>query len=297
MRWGYRAIRCGRTSLPDDNGSPDFRRNERTIEVPENRTVGGIVGRVIVDVEPDDDILTYELVRLGNDGARENIPDDDTNINNADVDFFEIDRKTGDITLRKMLSYEDDDGRDYTTAIEAGKYKFIVRATDPSNEGQDPANPGVYRDQDEITVTVEALKGNDAPRVTEGDADIEVDEANQREKDDEEDNYFINLGFELTTGANPVLVESSDNPNLYKDDDPDDPDNPSWSLAGPDRDWFRLGTPDDGIGRRLVFKQGFEPDYEDPKDRYRDNLYEVTVVVHDDDKSHRHQGCQGQGHE
>ena len=270
----------------DDNGSPDFRRNERTIGVPEDLTPGGTVGRVIVDVEPDDDILTYELVRLGNDGARANIPDDDNNPNNDDVDFFEIDPETGNIKLKKMLSYEADDGRTYDTGtppIEAGKYKFIVRATDPSNEGEDPDNHGVYRDQDEITITVEALKRNDAPKVTEGDADIEVNEANGRAKDDGEDHYFINLGFELTTGANPGLVESDTNPNLYKDDDPDDPDNPSWSLAGPDSDRFALGTPDDGIGRRLVFKQGFEPDYEKPKDDYGDNLYEVTVVVHDND--------------
>ena len=271
--------------LPGDNGSPDFRRNERTIEVAEDMLEGQTVGRVIVDDEPDNDILTYELVRLGNDGARTNIPKDDDNPNNADVDFFQIDPETGNVTLRKMLSYEDDDGRTYGTGtppIEAGKYKFIVRATDPSNEGEDPDNTGVYRDQDEITITVKALKRNDAPKVTEGDADIEVDEANSRERDDGEDNYFINLGFGLTTATPPVLEELDTNPNLYKDDDPDDPDNPSWSLAGPDSDWFALGTPDDGIGRRLVFKQDFEPDYEDPKDRYRDNLYEVTVVVHDD---------------
>jgi hypothetical protein len=258
-----------RADVPDDeNGSPDFQRNERTIEVPEDLTPGGIVGRVIVDREPDRDILTYELVAVA-------AP------NNDDVDFFEIDPETGNVTVKKMLSYEADDGRG--AGVTAGEYKFIVRATDPSGESdEDPPGSGIRRDRDDITITVKALKRNDAPKVTEGDADIEVNEANGRAKDDEEDHYFINLGFELTTGANPVLVESSDNPNLYKDDDPDDPDNPSWSLAGPDRNWFALGTPDDGIGRRLVFKQGFEPDYEDPKDRYRDNLYEVTVVVHDD---------------
>ena len=87
------------------------------------------------------------MVRLGNAGARNNIPDDDNNPNNADVDFFEIDPETGNVTVKKMLSYEADDGRglQYCEST-AGEYKFIVRATDPSGESDEdpPDSSGVY---------------------------------------------------------------------------------------------------------------------------------------------------------
>ena len=277
----------------EDNGSPDFRRNERTIEVPETTPVGGAVGTVIVDDEPDGDTLTYELVALGGDQKTEELAKlndenwDPENPNNADVDFFEIDPATGAVTVKKMLSYEADDDRTPYTGADAltpGEYKFIVRATDPSGEGADTGvTPNVYRDSDEITVTVKATQANEAPKVTEGLADLTIDEANSREKDDEEPNYFINLGYQLSTPDDPNsdLEFNPANLNLYKDDDADAPDNPSWTVEGPDKDWFALGTPDDGIGRRLVFKQGFEPDFENPSDTNRDNVYEVTVVVRD----------------
>ena len=271
----------------EDNGSPDFRRNERTIEVPETTPVDGAVGTVIVDDEPDGDILTYELVPLGGDELTEklNAGSRKDTANNADVDFFEINPETGAITIKKMLSYEaDDDRTPYTGADELltpGEYKFIVRATDPSNEGADRGvTPHVYRDSDEITVTVKATQENEAPKVTEGLADLTINEANSREKEDGKANYFINLGY-LPTGADSNLELDPDNLNLYKDDDADAPDNPSWVVDGPDKDWFALATPDDGIGRRLVFEPGFEPDFENPSDTNRDNVYEVTVVVRD----------------
>ena len=278
--------------LDEDNGSPDFRRNERTIDVLETTYVGGVVETVAVDDEPDGDTLTYELVPLGGDQLTETLNSgsmDQGNPNNADVDFFEIDPETGAVTVRKMLSYEADDGRDYsgtpgTDAVTAGEYKFIVRATDPSNEGADrDVTPAVYRDSDEITVTVKATQDNEAPKVTEGEADLTIYEANSRAKDDKEPNYFINLGYRLVADANPPVLEFDPaNLNLYKDDDADAPDNPSWIVdGGMDKQWFALGTPDDGIGRRLVFKDGFEPDFEDPMDENRDNVYEVTVVVRD----------------
>ena len=153
------------------NGSPDFQMNERTIEVSETIDVADPVGTVIVDEEPDRDVLTYELVALGGDdhtidGADANNP------NNEDVGFFKIDRETAEITLRKPLSYENDDGRDYEgdaaanppEAVAPGEYKFIVRATDPSGEGLDESvTPNVYRDSDEITVTVMVMPENEGP--------------------------------------------------------------------------------------------------------------------------------------
>ena len=275
--------------LPEDNGSPDFRDNERPLEVPETTAVGGAVGTVIVDEEPDDDTLTYELVALGGDELTEALNPgsrDGDDPNNVDVKFFEIDPATGEVTVKKMLSYEEDDDRDYTGTgddkITAGEYKFIVRATDPSGEGKDDGvTPHVYRDSDEITITVMAAKANEAPEVTEGQADLTIDEANSRKKDDEKPNYFINLGLQLSNGEDSKLVFDPASLNLYKDKDADSPDNPNWTLEGTDSGWFALGTPDHGIGRRLLFKTDFEPDFENPSDANQDNVYEVTVVVHD----------------
>ena len=52
-------------------------------------------------------------------------------------------------------------------------------------------------------------------------------------------------------------------------------------IAGPDGALFEYSTPDDGIGRRLHFKKTNLPDYENPMDENRDNVYEVTVIVRD----------------
>ena len=52
-------------------------------------------------------------------------------------------------------------------------------------------------------------------------------------------------------------------------------------LAGPDASVFEYSVPDDGIGRRLHFKRQSTPDFENPMDANRDNVYEVLVRVTD----------------
>ena len=74
----------------------------------------------------------------------------------SDVSFFSIDDETAQISLRKGLSFEATDGRDYDDtdpSDTAGTYKFFVRATDPSGEIA------------EIEVTVTAMDANDAPEI------------------------------------------------------------------------------------------------------------------------------------
>ena len=51
-------------------------------------------------------------------------------------------------------------------------------------------------------------------------------------------------------------------------------------MSGPDGHLFEYSTHEDGIGRRIHFMA--KPDFEDPKDANRDNVYEVTVRVIDD---------------
>ena len=70
-----------------------------------------------------------------------------------------------------------------------------------------------------------------------------------------------------------------DNPNLYKKEDDDRNDAPRWELNGTDGSLFQFSTPADGIGRRIHFRDA--PDYENPQDANRDNVYELVVVVID----------------
>ena len=50
-------------------------------------------------------------------------------------------------------------------------------------------------------------------------------------------------------------------------------------IAGPDGALFEYSTPDDSIGRRLHFIDA--PDYENPLDSNRDNVYELIIRTQD----------------
>ena len=90
--------------------------------------------------------------------------------------------------------------------------------------------------------------------------------SNSREKHDEKPNYFINLGYQLSNGQDSDLEFNPANLNLYKDQTtPMHPITPVGPWMGRMMSRFRLATPDDGIGRRLVFEPGFEPDFENPQ--------------------------------
>ena len=248
-----------RADVSDEaNASPDFESNETTRSVPEDTAVGSPVGSpVIVDVNEDNDILTYELVM-------------DTGQNPAvvggDLPFFSIDQASGQIKLEKKLSAEQTDGRDYTGEDPrvAGTYTVVVRATDPSGE------LALNDNRDDITVEVIATDVPEAPRVTEGNAEIEVDEMNSATE------CYVGLGN--TKGADCEVTPNTE--NLYKKSDDDANDGVlRWELIGPDSGLFQFSTPGDGIGRRVHFIDA--PDYEDPMDQGGDNVYNVTVVVMD----------------
>ncbi len=260
--------------VPDDiNNSPDFSEAMTDRTVPENTGVGEAVGaRVVVDINEDDDTLTYEIVATdrGNDG--------NSAVVTGDVEYFSIDKESGQLRVKKTLSHEANDGRDYTATPSPGMYTIVVRATDPSGEGDN-------ENRDDITVTIIATDVNEAPRVVSGMAEISINELDEGD--------FIGL-------PNPLANDPGDNPadpdyptsteanyhgdpdmNLYKREDEDSNESHTWELKGDDSALFQFGTPHDGIGRRIFFRNA--PDYEDPKDANRDNVYEVTVVVIDND--------------
>ena len=242
MAYGISAENVRADVTPANNNSPDFATNKAERSVPENTAVGMDVGLpVIVETDEDGDILTYEL-------------DDDVTApedgvaapaNTGDASFFSIDKATGQIKVAKALDF-DSNYPTGDTANPDGKYTFYVRATDPSGE-----TGGENRD--EIKVIVTATDVNEAPVVT-GSAELTVTEATST---------FAGID------------------SLYKVSDQDNADRANWTIAGPDGALFQYSTPDDGIGRNIHFKKGSEPDFEDPKDSNKDNVYEISVRATD----------------
>ena len=164
----------------------------------------------------------------------------------TDLDFFSISATSGQIMVKKTLSAEATDGRTYTTdsGNSAGVYKVYVRVRDSAGEAAES--------RDEIEVTITATDVNEAPDVV-GAAELTVDE---------------NTDLAMAT-------------NLYKRDEEDTVDGATWPepIAGVDGSLFEYATPSDGIGRRLYFKS--KPDFENPMDNDKDNVYKITIRVID----------------
>ena len=235
-------------SSPGDNGSPDFGQEEDTRTVPESTAVGDPVGDdPVAAIDPDGDTLTYEL---DNDADSTNDLADE-----SDLQFFDIDMATGQITVAQELDF-DAVGEGRATGAEAGTYTVVVRATDPSGLA------------DNITITITAENVNEDPTVT-GRAELSVEEGT-------DDGY-------TTLPDAPAETESADptnQQNEYVYEEPDQRDSIArWTLEGDDAGVF------DHSGRfeprYLQFK--VPPDYENPTDMNRDNVYEVTLVAMDTD--------------
>ena len=256
-----------------DNNSPDFNQSETTRSIPEDTAVGMAVGDPVdVDRNEDGDVLTYEIVSedTGDDG--------NTSVVDGDLPFFKIDKATGQVSVAKKLSAEETDDRTYgADGATAGKYQIVVRATDPSGETTNDEN------RDDIVVKITATNVDEAPGVTGGMAELSVNEVNSTAMDSDVSKY-VGLGYELTPNADPAAVRMvASNPNLYHRTEEDIVDRATWPepIAGPDGHLFEYSTPDNGIGRRLHFMS--PPNYEDPQDANRDNVYEVTIRVIDGD--------------
>ncbi len=228
------------------NGSPDFGQEEDMRTVPESTAMGDHVGDPVAAIDPDDDTLTYELLVEVADP------------NDGDDEFFDIDMATGQITVAKNLDYDTHQDRGPTDddRATAGEYKVIVRATDPSGSA------------DNITVTITAENVNEAPIVT-GRAELSVAEGT--------DDGYTTLPDAPGIGE---LPDPTNQQNEYVYEEPDELDSIArWTLEGDDAGVF------DHSGRfeprYLQFK--VSPDYENPTDMNRDNVYEVTLVATDTD--------------
>ena len=172
--------------------------------------------------------------------------------NAGDHESFDIDPATGQVTVAKALDHEEGDG----------EYVFTVRAKDPSGEF------------DDIEVTVTATDVDEGPTLN-GRAELMVLEGIYPEA--MEGGTFDYDSLPVTgTGPNPR------NNNEYTVDEPDRRDSISgWDLEGDDEALFDLEGQTGFEPRRILFKQGQEPDFENPTDKNKDNVYEVTIVAVD----------------
>ena len=199
----------------------------------------------------------------------------------ADLAHFDIDKATGQITLKSGLTFEN--GND-------GEYTIGVRATDPSGEG-------AGQNMDDILVKVVASNVNEAPGVS-GVAELTVNEA-----DSSDDDAFLGLQYRvdadtglylLAAGTDDygaaydvsdplVLLASMTDDNLFHREEEDLVDFTTWPepIGGPDGALFEYSVPAQaqGISRRIHFKAA--PDFENPQDANRDNVYEVSLNVVD----------------
>ena len=269
-----------RADVHDDrNNSPDFAQDTAARSVPENTAVGANVGGPVkVNTNEDNDVLTYTLDNDKDPTTDLDSAAGDDLVGNAasgkrgDVSYFSIDKETGQIKVAKPLDW---DNNPKLPEDAKGEYVLWVRATDPSGENTDD------EDNDYIKVTITATDVNDAPKVTNGLAEISINEVDSSKKDSG-DTKFVGLGYELTDTPQARTIISTDS-NLYHRDEEDRVDRGEWPepIAGPDGSLFEYSTPEGGIGRRLLFKKTNLPDYENPGDANRDNVYEVTVTVRD----------------
>ena len=272
-----------------ENGSPGFSSaGTYTRTIAENSARGTPLGDPVVATEPNAaDVLTYELDNDKDPDSAidaEPLAEDDDPIaapNRDDVTLFKVGMSDGQITVNGTLNHEG--GQD-------GVYKFYIRATDPSGES------------DEQLITVTATDQNDAPRimgsVDQGDIDSDVTSRSaaselrvkEEDSDDRDGNGSPDHPY---TGMPNMPLPGQDNagvgaPNVFTASDQDARGQIFWTLEGEDADDFvltstglpvatGLGGPDEPIAIRFASP----PDFENPTDANRDNVYKVMMVATD----------------
>ena len=233
------------------NESPDFEGAKIELSVAETAEVGDkVAGPVVATVvaRSSTDILTYGLrAFVEGDRGSTGVTLAEAAVA-ADVDAFDIDKATGQITVAEKLDFESrgpEGDRD-------GKYVVVATVNDPSGLG------------DSIVVVITAEDSNEDP-VLRGRPELTINEIDGGAANAESPDFVGN--------TDPASV------NVYNVDDEDDRASvKSWRLEGEDAGQFQLiGT----VGRTLVFTT--QPDYENPADADGDNVYKVTVVAIDNE--------------
>ena len=177
----------------------------------------------------------------------------------ANQDSFTIDSSSGQLKLagaNTTLDYEDG-------SITDNSYEVAVKAIDPSSASST------------VEVTIEILPVDENPQIEAEDTDTGA-----------------NLASTSTPESNATTSLSS---YTAEDDEITDNNDLKWSLSGADEALFSLCTADDteracgdvnaeNSGNNMVYLWFKPSDYEAPADSGRNNRYNVTVVVTDDDE-------------
>ena len=166
------------------------------------------------------------------------------------------------------------------TGADQGKYKFYVRAIDPSGETA------------EVEVTVTVTDANDAPKImgsrtaTEIGGGVDIPAAAPElwvmEQDSDDRNGDDQVDTKYDGGPDMAVPGVLGNRNVFTATDDDERGQITWTLRGDDSDDFELSSaglegPDEPIALR--FKN--TPDYEMPTDANGDSVYKVTLVASD----------------
>ena len=263
-----------------ENGSPNFVDESVGRDVLETAKVGDAIkgGAVTASVDaattPEQrakDTLTYSLRGvLASDNivaADEPYVPNGEELNDVygnDYQLFSIDKRTGVISAARKLNFEtagfETQRVDPTVARPERLYVVVAIATDPSGEA------------DTVVVLIRLDDVNETPTL-EGEAELTIDEMNSSDEDAEAPLFYGNVADEARDLLN----------NYYTAADQDALDQAaSWTLEGVDKAYFQLTQEP---GRTLVFKEDYTPNYERPDDAGGDNVYNVTIVVRDNDNN------------
>ena len=229
------------------NSPPEFPSDTARRRMNENAAAGTPVGAPVTATDPDREsgdtgpnrMVSYWLAAANGDN------------DNAE---FSIDEETGQIKVATPQDFENASG---ATTDDVTKYVVEVMATDSSAEANSTAS---------VTVTVDLVDLDDAPKIALGDAATVITHA-------------AGNAMEVAEGAAlRVIFTVTD----------DDGGTPALSLSGADAGMFEIGdltaieVADAGefeAAGALEFSE--MPDFEDPADSNSNNIYEVTIVADD----------------
>ena len=233
--------------------------------IHEGSPAGTLVGAPVTafDDATDIEVLTYSLSGTS-----------------ADVDSFNIDPVTGQITVAAgaRLNADVEDG---IRGAADTPYEVTVTATDGDGDIQT------------IDVNIRVVRVDEPPKITAGPREMSHWESDRTPRSATRIDTDLDTSV-LDYGENPPVLLTGNNftdamqDAIYTAMDPEDaPATLRWSLAGDDGDLFTItgnneatdDRTDDGEMATLAFESG--PDFEDEKDKNKDNVYEVTLVVTD----------------
>ena len=241
-----------------NNDAPDFGADTSTTRMVYEGGSGMKVGAPVTATDDNGDVLNYTLF------------DANGTATDGDSANFKIDQKTGQITTDVALNY---DPATITDNPPPRSFTVTVRATDSAGAATEPSADSDEPDlPDDMTVTITLKNVNEKPTFGAIDDDVGADNG-------ADTNVTSQSVPENATGdgANGLEVAT------YTATDTDADDTVLISLRGDDAAMFQLADDtvdaDNSASQILSFKTS--PNYEDPKDRNGNNIYEVIVRASD----------------